>query len=113
MHWSQIILVPFEVIFIGVLAFIAVSVGERFRVQHYRFPHLSKDERIVLETYINRDVKTIPWTVADALPKSLFSEGILYKSHDTGRIEKGFTYYTIHDWAFRYLKTNKKRLLGI
>ena len=100
----QILVAPFGIALLGTFAFIIWTLGERERIKRYRLPNLAGDEKEVLKAYIKQDKMTIPFVVADAKPKSLSSEGILFLSPDVQHVAPGFIYYTIHFWAFDFLK---------
>lgn len=100
--------IPFGLIFIGCVTFMIFTVGDRAHLKYYKFPILGDDEKEVLRAYIDQNKMTIPFVVADARPKSLVYERILLKSPvDTAKIERGFVYYTIPLWVFRYFKKNR------
>ena len=100
--------IPFGLIFIGCVTFSIFTVGDRWHLKHYKFPIFGDDEKEVLRAYVDQNKMTIPFVVADARPKSLVDERILRRSSvDTEKIQRGFVYYTIPLWVFRYLKKNR------
>lgn len=110
--WKWAVGIPFGIVFIGCLSVLLVSLADRERIKRSKFTNLGNDEKEVLRAYIEQSKMTIPFVVADARPKSLASEGFLFKSSDTEAISKGFIYYTIQSWVFNYFKKNS-HLLGL
>jgi hypothetical protein len=89
-----------------------VLLGDVCCLKWCRLRHLAGDEQEVLSAFVKQNKATIPWTIAMPEPKSLAAEGIIFKSVHTDDIKKGFIYYTLKPWIFRYLVKNR-RLVGL
>jgi hypothetical protein len=93
-------------------AILVVLLGDFCRLRWWRLRYLAGDEKKVLAAFIKQDLSTIPWTISMPEPKSLAAEGMVFKSPHTEDIDKGYIYYTLKPWIFRYLKDNKT-LIGL
>jgi hypothetical protein len=101
---SKYLCVPFGLGFILSGSILVVLLGDYCRLRWWRLHHLAADERDVLRVYLENNVTTHPWVVADAKPKSLAMEGILIPAPHTQNVSKGFMFYTIRPWILRYMR---------
>jgi hypothetical protein len=63
---------------------------------------LTKQEKLILASYLESDCRAIRWNGADPVLLALVDGGILYCP--TPRDSVGYQHFNIRDWALAYLK---------
>jgi hypothetical protein len=77
------------------------------RVRKNRLHHLTREEKKLFQSYVQRHTRTRRWNLGSGVVAGLVRDGILFRSSNEGSQVEGFA-FNIYDWALEYLTAHQE-----